>query len=131
MPPKTLPFLLLSLAVLSSPRARTQAADSLNDVPKRIIARTYNSGFALAHDTYNGMGTGSDGRIYYVLCAEPYDVAGQMYRFDPATREIKHLGDLTEICGEKGLKAISCFTWYFNYTVLLYRDNLGEFPFAS
>jgi len=32
---------------------------------------------------------------------------------------------------EMGLKAISCFTRYFNYTVLLYRDNLGEYPFAS
>src|SRR5882762_2826574 len=31
---------------------------------KRLIARIYNSGFAQAHDTYNGMGTGSDGKIY-------------------------------------------------------------------
>ena len=29
-----------------------------------------------------------------------------MYRFDPNSGEIRHLGDLTEICGEKGLKAI-------------------------
>lgn len=72
-----------------------------------LIARTYNSGFALAHDTYNGMGTASDGKIYYVLSAEPYDVAGQMYSFDPGTKKIRHLGDLTEACGEKGMKAIA------------------------
>ncbi len=29
-----------------------------------------------------------------------------MYSFDPATEKIEHLGDLTEACGEKDLKAI-------------------------
>lgn len=73
----------------------------------KLIAKTYNSGFALAHDTYNGMGAASDGKIYYVLSAEPYDVAGQMYSFDPGTKQTRHVGDLTEACGEKGMKAIA------------------------
>jgi len=75
--------------------------------PGRLVARTYNSGFAQAHDTYNGMGTASDGRIYYVLSSELHDVGAQMYSFDPADGRIKHLGDLSEACGEKGRKAIS------------------------
>jgi hypothetical protein len=75
--------------------------------PGRLIARTYNSGFALAHDTYNAISAASDGKIYYVLSAEPYNVAGQMYSFDPVTKKIRHLGDLTEACGEKGMKVIS------------------------
>lgn len=74
--------------------------------PKHILARTYNSGFTEAHDSYNSMGTGSDGKIYYVLSSESYDVAAQMFSFDPKTQKIKHLGDLTEVCGEKGTKAI-------------------------
>ncbi len=74
---------------------------------KKLIAKTYNSGFALAHDTYNAISTASDGTIYYVLSAEPYNVAGQMYSFDPATKKISHLGDLTEACGEKGMKVVS------------------------
>jgi hypothetical protein len=73
----------------------------------KLVAETYNSGFQLAHDTYNGMGTASDGRIYYVLSSQPHDVAGQMYRFDPTTKTIAHLGDLTEACGEKGMKAVA------------------------
>ena len=73
----------------------------------KLIAETYDSGFKLAHDTYNGMGTASDGKIYYVLSAEPYNVAGQMYCFDPATKHIRHICDLTEACGEKGIKAVS------------------------
>jgi hypothetical protein len=72
----------------------------------KLTARTYNSGFPQAHDTYNGMGTGSDGNIYYVLSSESIDVGAQMYVFDPRTRKIRHVGDLTEACGEKGLKAI-------------------------
>jgi hypothetical protein len=75
--------------------------------PGRLVARTHNSGFELAHDTYNGMGAGSDGRIYYVLSSESFETGAQMYCYDPATDGIRHLGDLTEACGEKGLKAIA------------------------
>src|SRR5665811_2269174 len=66
----------------------------------RLIATVYNSGFEHAHDTYNGISSASDGKIYYVLCSQLIDVAGQMYSFDPKTGMIEHLGDLTEICGE-------------------------------
>lgn len=73
---------------------------------RRLVARIHDSGFPFAHDTYNGMGTGSDGRIYYVLCSESLDVAAKMYAYDPAMDRIRLLGDLTEACGEAGLKAI-------------------------
>src|SRR5579864_2737502 len=73
---------------------------------KKIIAKTYNSGFALGHDSYNAMGTGSDGKIYYVLSSENIDQGAKMFCFDPRTKQIKELGDLTEACGEKGSKAI-------------------------
>lgn len=76
------------------------------DAPK-LAAEVYDSGFKWAHDTYNGMGAASDGKIYYVLCSEKHDVAGQMYRFDPATKQIKHVGDLTDACGESAMKAIA------------------------
>jgi hypothetical protein len=67
-----------------------------------LKARTYNSGFPKAHDTYNGMGCGSDGKIYYVLSSESIEVGAQMFALDPAKRAIRRLGDLTEACGEKG-----------------------------
>jgi len=72
----------------------------------RLTARTYNSGFEQAHDTYNGMGVASDGKIYYVLSSEKYDTGAQMYCYDPATDKIKHVGDLTDACGEKGKNTI-------------------------
>ncbi|HWK07958.1 MAG TPA: hypothetical protein VNS58_30225 [Puia sp.] len=73
---------------------------------RKLIAKTYNSGFALAHDTYNAISVASDGRVYYVLSSQSIDTGGQMYSFDPRTGKIHHCGDLTEACGEKGLKAI-------------------------
>jgi hypothetical protein len=74
---------------------------------KKLIAKTYNSGFALGHDTYNAISTASDGTIYYVLSAEPYNVAAQMFSFDPAAKKISHVGDLSKASGEKGLKVVS------------------------
>ena len=67
-----------------------------------LIARSFDSKFPLAHDSYNGVSCASDGRIYYVLCTSVADIGAQMYAYDPATDKIAHLGDLTEACGEKG-----------------------------
>lgn len=53
-----------------------------------IVAKVYDSGFEHSHDTYNGLSTASDGKVYYVLCSQLMDVAGQMYAFDPRTEKI-------------------------------------------
>lgn len=91
--------LLFCVSILSL----TQAQQSK---PTTLEATTYNSGFELAHDTYNGMYAASDNKIYYVLSSQSIDIGGKMYLFDPATNKIKLCGDLTEACGEKGLKTI-------------------------
>ena len=115
--------LMLALCAFLSVAAHPQA--TVED-PPRLIAEAYDSGFKFAHDTYNGMGTGSDGKIYYVLCTAPHDVAGQMYRFDPATKQIKHLGDLTEACGEKGMKAVAQGKIHCNFV-----ERAGKLYFAT
>lgn len=92
----------------------------------RLTARIHDSGFVLAHDTYNGMGTGSDGRIYYVLCAESYEVGAQMYSYDPATETIRHLGDLTAACGEQGDKTIAQGKSHVNFV-----ESDGRLYFAT
>ena len=74
--------------------------------PSTLLARTYHSGFAEAHDTYNGLSAASNGRIYYVLCSEKFDEGAQVFVFDPKTQHTTSLGDLTEACGEKGAKSI-------------------------
>ncbi|MBN1508853.1 MAG: hypothetical protein JW955_18545 [Sedimentisphaerales bacterium] len=82
------------------------AAANVTAAQEKRIARIHDSGFAQAHDTYNGMGTGSDGRIYYVLSSQSYDVGAKMFCYDPATDTIEPLGDVTEACGEKNTKTI-------------------------
>jgi hypothetical protein len=95
-------------AILLAASSGTWAASSSAPANegRRLSARTYNSGFPQAHDTYNGMGVASDGNVYYVLSSESIDVGAQMYVFNPRNRSIRHLGDLTEACGEKGARAI-------------------------
>ena len=72
----------------------------------RLTAQTHNSGFPEGHDTYNGMGAASDGKVYYVISSYTYDVSARMFSFDPATNKIESLGDITEICGEKGKNSV-------------------------
>ena len=67
-----------------------------------MTARIFDSGFALAHDTYNGMLAASDGCIYYVLCSDRADTAGRMFRCDPRAGSVQQVGDLTQACGESG-----------------------------
>ncbi len=71
-----------------------------------LAARWHPSGFAAGDDNYNAVTAASDGKIYYVLCAHKADLGAQMFAFDPASGSTRHLGDLTEASGEKGLKAI-------------------------
>lgn len=73
---------------------------------KKLTARIFDSNFPEGHDTYNGMGTGSDGKIYYVLSAEPHDIGGRMFVYDPKADKVSFVGDLTEACGEKGKNTI-------------------------
>lgn len=74
---------------------------------KQLTATSYFSGFDLAHDTYNAISAASDGKIYYVLSSQPYDVAGQVHVYDPQADTTRFLADLTEICGEKDKKVIA------------------------
>jgi hypothetical protein len=98
---------LVFLTAWLLPAGRPALAQPGPDGPSRTLtARTYNSKFALAHDTYNGLSCASDGRIYYVLSTERYDVGAMMCVFDPATQTVRQLGDLTTACGENGSKAI-------------------------
>ena len=55
-----IPALLLAISCPAQPLV---VPDGQAYTGKKIIATTCNSGFALGHDSYNGMGTGSDGRI--------------------------------------------------------------------
>ena len=104
-PADILATIILASGLAGAIAAPSRAADPFQPV-RKLTAHTWNSGFADAHDTYNGMGTGSDGKIYYVLSSERYDVGGKMFVFDPKIRRITPVGDLTEACGEKDAKTI-------------------------
>jgi len=97
----------------------------------RITATVYNSGFEQAHDTYNGLSSASDGKIYYVLCSQLMDLAGQMYSLEPLSGKIEHLGDLTEISGEKEMKVVAQGKSHVNFVEsekkLYFATHLGYY----
>lgn len=71
-----------------------------------LVAKHYNSGFESACYTYNSISAASDGKIYYVLSSKSIDIGGQVFVYDPKSDKIKLVADLTEVCGEKGLKTV-------------------------
>ncbi|WP_428654337.1 hypothetical protein [Runella sp.] len=71
-----------------------------------LTAKAYFSGFELAHDTYNAITAASNGKIYYVLSSQSYEIGGQIYVYDPATDQTEWIADLTDICGERDANAI-------------------------
>lgn len=91
-----------------------------------MIAKVYNSGFADSHDSYNGLSTASNGKVYYVLSSELIDKGGQMFSFDPMRDSIEYLGDLNEFCGEKDLKNIAQGKCHVNFI-----ENEGKLYFAT
>ncbi len=101
-PAKSVLVIIISALLILAP-AFAQAGKGSED---HITARIINSGFDLAHDTYNGTSTASDDKVYYVLCSQSHEIGAQMYSYDPETDLVKHLGDITEACGEKGKKTI-------------------------
>src|SRR5438067_3479882 len=92
----------------------------------KLVAKIHNSGFANAHDSYNCISSASDGKIYYVLSSEAFDVAAQMYSFDPATQKIEHLADLNQASGEKDAKAIAQGKSHVNFV-----EANGKLYFAT
>ncbi len=97
--------ILIATIVTGCSNANNQDEQTLEE--KQLTATSYFSGFDLAHDTYNAISAASDGKIYYVLSSQPYDVAGQVHVYDPQADTTRFLADLTEICGEKDKKVIA------------------------
>lgn len=105
------------------------AAFAANDPfqPKhKLVGVPYDSGFPDGHDPYNSMGCASDGKIYYVLSADKFDVGARMYCYDPKTDKVKFVGDITEACGEKDKKSIVQGKSHVNFV-----EAAGKLYFAS
>src|SRR5208283_111793 len=65
---------------------------------QRLVGIPHDSGFPEGHDPYNSMGCASNGKIYYVLSSDKYDVGARMFCFDPHKNQTRLIGDLTEAC---------------------------------
>jgi len=71
-----------------------------------LVARSHNSDFEMGGTSWVSVSAASDGKIYYTISTSNVDQGARMYVHDPETGETKFLADLTEVSGEKDLKAI-------------------------
>jgi hypothetical protein len=62
-------------------------------------AKRFNSHFKDSHDTYNGLGTASNGDIFYVLSSVRHDVGAKMYKIEAGDDTPKFVADLTAVTG--------------------------------
>jgi hypothetical protein len=86
-------------------------------------------------EAWNGMGVSHDGNIYYVLDSGSANIAGQMYSFNPKTRAVTHLGDLSDIVGESKIKAVVQGKSHVNFVEangkLYFSTHLGYYASVS
>lgn len=123
---RALAALLLALVLSGCQEPSSTDASSVSAPRRKLAARIYNSGFERAHDTYNGISAAGDGKIYYALSTDSHEMGAQMFSYNPATGKIRNLGDLTEACGEKGLKTISQGKVHVNF-----MESRGKLYFAT
>jgi hypothetical protein len=119
-------FFLLTAVVGGSARYWLNTGPTSGSHWGSLRAELIESGFADAHDTYNGISCASDGNIYYVLCSKKANVSGRIYRYDPAVRQVQLLGDLSEIVGESASHTIAQGKSHVNFV-----ESGGKLFFAT
>ncbi|MEO6964364.1 MAG: hypothetical protein ABI076_00535, partial [Acidobacteriaceae bacterium] len=81
------------------------------------------------------MGVASDGIVYYVLSSDKYNIAGQMYSFNPKTKAITHISDLNSAVGQGEIKAVAQGKSHVNFVEsngkLYFSTHLGYYNKAS
>jgi len=91
--------------------APTRSAPALlvadrTDSNRVIPAKIHPSGFKRADSCWNSLSLASDGRLYFTLSIHAIDGYARLFRYDPATDEVKQLCDFGELTGEAARKMI-------------------------
>lgn len=103
-----------------------------------LHATTYNSHFpkgAGLGESYNGIGVGDDGTIYYAIDSRVYNIPGQIYSLNPSTRTITHIADLNTATGQGDIKAVAQGKVHVNFMEdqgkLYFSTHLGYYNESS
>lgn len=97
--------LAIALVGVSAPVLHAQGSSS-----QTIQATAYNSHFPAAAkpgESFNGIGVASNGMVYYVISSDKYNIAGQMYSFNPKTKAITHIDNLNDAVGQDHKKEVA------------------------
>ncbi len=99
-------------SAIARPTKNNESANNKDGVqasmakPDGLVAISHNSGFESAGTSWVSLSAASNGKIYYTFSTTDVDQGARIYVYDPKTDKTKFLADLTEVSGEKDLKAI-------------------------
>ncbi len=83
------------------PAAPTAASATAAQPQQVLAAEVFDAAFLKGDGAWYGLGSASDGRIYYQISSHLIDGYAQFYAFDPVGRRIEHLADMGDVVGEK------------------------------
>ncbi len=116
----------------------TSALMSQGTHPSVLHATAYNSHFPQAAglgESYNGMGVADDGAVYYAIDSPAYNLPGQIYSFNPRTKQITHIADLNTATGQGDMKAVAQGKVHVNFIEdqgkLYFSTHLGFYNVSS
>ena len=72
-----------------------------------VISNMIDAGFHYGDSNYNGIIHASDGNVYYVICSHNKKSGAHVFKYNPRSRAIFAVGDLTELVGEDRTKVIN------------------------
>ncbi|MEO6828758.1 MAG: hypothetical protein ABI164_03040 [Acidobacteriaceae bacterium] len=125
----------ITLLVLSTATTVLKGQNSGSHV---IRATAYDSHFpdaAKPGESFNGMGVASDGTAYYVISSDRYNIPGQMYSFNPKTKQVTHVANLNDVTGQGNTKAVAQGKSHVNFVEangkLYFSTHLGYYEHSE
>ena len=74
----------------------------------KVLATVIDTDFPYAHDTYNSVTVcKSTGQVYFAISSQERVVGGHCFWWDPETKVLVDIGDLTAACGEDPSKQVA------------------------
>lgn len=72
-----------------------------------VKAKMIDANFLYGDSHYNAIAYASDGNVYYVISSHNKKSGAYLFRYNPRTKKVENIGDLTKIAGEDRTKVMN------------------------
>ena len=74
--------------------------------PPGLKVEVFDPGFLVGDSSYHALTVASNGQVYFSIGTHHAHSSAQLFRFDPATQEVHHVADLSEVVGIDPLREV-------------------------